>query len=361
MRDLIDSAVDMIRVSPKQDQEHPFFDRKTGYWFRGVAILMVIVSHYAEWWSWFTPLTGKAEELRLALTGLGVFGVNIFFFFSGYGLTKAAGDGRIGARFILRRIRSVYLPYVVIVGVIWILSDGFGAFSGEDAAGKLLRFLSGYEYWFMAVLFLFYIGFIILWAAFTDRHLRVLFFWIYAAVIIKLLFDRQMQPFWYVSDLAFPLGITAAAYEPPVRRLVAQIKMRGVFGAAGRLLFVAAAIAFTVWHESYMDQSGMTPEQILWLQMLVTVVWTLQIACIASLIPWHGPVLAGLGRDSLYLYLVHTYIFMRCVNGLGCSMPMRFAIAFAVTVIVAALCRMAVAGLTKLPAFVYRHVGNKGG
>lgn len=344
----------MTKISPVAPV---LFDKKTGYWFRGIAIIMVILSHYAEWWSWFTPLTGKAEEFRLALAGLGVFGVNIFFFFSGYGLTKAAGDDRIGVQFIVRRIQSVYLPYFVIVGSIQVLSGGFGPLAGEEAAGKILRFLSGYEYWFMAVLFMFYIGFIILWAAFTNRHLRVVLFWLYAAVIINMLFNRQMQSFWYVSNLAFPLGITVAAYESDICR----IRMRRAIYNAVRILFIPLALVFVVWHESYMDKSSMTPEQILWLQMLVTVVWTLQLACIASLIPWHDPVLAGLGRDSLYLYLVHTYIFMRCVNGLGCSIPMRFAAAFAVTVIVAALCRMAVAGLTKLPAFVYRHAGNKGG
>ena len=121
----------MTKISPVAPV---LFDKKTGYWFRGIAIIMVILSHYAEWWSWFTPLTGKAEEFRLALAGLGVFGVNIFFFFSGYGLTKAAGDDRIGVQFIVRRIQSVYLPYFVIVGSIQVLSGGFGPLAGEEAA-----------------------------------------------------------------------------------------------------------------------------------------------------------------------------------------------------------------------------------
>jgi len=55
--------------------------KKETDWFRGIAVIMVVVSHYAEWWSWFAPMEGNAEIFRLALTKLGVYGVDIFFLF----------------------------------------------------------------------------------------------------------------------------------------------------------------------------------------------------------------------------------------------------------------------------------------
>lgn len=308
------------------------FDRQIGYWFRGIAIIMVILSHYAEWWSWFLPTEGAAEEFRLTLTKLGVYGVNIFFLFSGYGLTKAAEGKRIDGHFILRRMQSVYLPYLIIVGIIDMLSGGFSSFS------DFVKFLYGGDYWFMVILFLFYIGFMLIWAVVKNKHLRFLLFLAYTFALVKALFDREMQSFWYVSNLAFVLGIIMGTYEKDCIRIPSVVKA----------LVIPLCLAFTIYYELYMDKAGMTPEQILNLQMVNTVLWTIQIACIAALIPWHDRIFARLGRCSLYLYLLHTYIFMQCVNFLQCDVPLRIAIAAAVTVVTAIVCELLVTSLFKL-------------
>ena len=54
---------------------------------RGIGILMVIASHYAEWYGDVL----QNETLQYALTRLGCYGVDIFFLVSGYGLVKSAG------------------------------------------------------------------------------------------------------------------------------------------------------------------------------------------------------------------------------------------------------------------------------
>lgn len=308
------------------------FDRQTGYWFRGVAIVMVIASHYAEWWAWFFAVEGKAEDFRLALSKLGVYGVNIFFLFSGYGLTKAAEHKGIDGSFVSRRIQSVYIPYLVIIGIIQILSGGFASFS--DFVG----FLYGKDYWFMVVIFLFYIGFILIWQVLKNPHLRILFFLLYTFAVIQVLYDKNMQSFWYVSNMAFALGIVMGTYETGLRRVP----------LLARILLIPLFLVFTIYYELYMDRSGMAPEQILRLQMVNTVLWTTQIACIASLITWHEPVFIALGKRSLPLYLVHTFIFMRCVNALNCSIPLRYVIAAVATVIAAVLCEWLITGLIKL-------------
>ncbi|MDE7131435.1 MAG: hypothetical protein K2O65_06515, partial [Lachnospiraceae bacterium] len=53
-------------------------------WFRGIAAFMVVVSHYGNWINILVSLEGNEETFRLALTKLGVYGVDIFFLFSGY-------------------------------------------------------------------------------------------------------------------------------------------------------------------------------------------------------------------------------------------------------------------------------------
>ena len=39
-------------------------------WFRGIAAVMVVLSHYGEWISILTSLEGNAETFRFALTKL---------------------------------------------------------------------------------------------------------------------------------------------------------------------------------------------------------------------------------------------------------------------------------------------------
>lgn len=315
-----------------ESETKSLFNRQTGYWFRGIAIVMVILSHYAEWWLWFSPNAGDAEKFLLPFTKLGVYGVNIFFFFSGYGLTKAAEYKQIDRSFILRRVQSVYLPYLMIAGVIQILSGGFGSFS------EVGKFLYGHDYWFMVVLFLFYIGFILIWAVLKNRHLRALFFLLYTTAIIKVLFDKDMQSFWYVSNLAFPLGILVGTYETGCRRALSKAKIP----------LIPVLLAFVVYYELYMNKTGVTPERILCLQMTNTVLWTMQIACIAALIPWRDRLFTGLGKCSLYLYLLHTYIFMSCVNYFPYSFSVRVLISALITVAMAVFCNLLMAGLVKL-------------
>ena len=314
-----------------ESESKTLFDRQTGYWFRGLAIIMVIASHYAEWWTWFFAAEGQAEDFRLALSKLGVYGVNIFFLFSGYGLTKAAEHKEIDGSFILRRIQAVYLPYLVIVGIIQLLSGGFGSFSG------FVRFLYGNDYWFMVVIFLFYIGFILIWQVLKNPHLRILLFLLYTLAVIQVLYDKNMQSFWYVSNLAFVLGIILGTYENGCRRVP----------LLARIILIPLLLAFTIYYELYMDKTGMTPEQILNMQMINTVLWTTQIACIASLIPWHERILIELGKRSLHLYLVHTFVFMQCVNALSCGISLRYVISVVATVIAAVLFELLITGVMK--------------
>ena len=328
-----------------KSESKTLFDRQTGYWFRGIAIVLVIASHYAEWWAWFLYTEGKAEDFRLALSKLGVYGVNIFFLFSGYGLTKAAEHKEIDGSFISRRIQAVYIPYLVIIGIIQMLSGGFDSFSG------FVRFLCGHDYWFMVVIFLFYIGFILIWQVQKNPHMRTLIFLLYTFAIIQVLYDKNMQSFWYVSNLAFALGIALGTYETGCSRVPLPV----------RILLIPILLAFTVYYELYMDKTGMTPEQILNLQMVNTVLWTTQIACIASLIPWHEHIFGALGKRSLHLYLVHTFIFMKCVNAFDCDIKLRYIIAAVTTIISAVLCELLITNLIRKVSdrFKKRAIENK--
>ena len=146
-----------------------------------------------------------------------------------------------------------------------------------------------------------------------------------------------MQSFWYVSNLAFVLGIVLGTYEKGCCKIP----------LLARIFLIPLLLVFTIYYELYLDKSVMTPEQVLSIQNINTVLWTTQIACIASLIPWHERIFIELGKRSLHLYLLHTFVFMKCVNTLNCSMPLRYVFAAAVTVIAAVLFELLITGANR--------------
>lgn len=312
----------------------PLFSKRASAWFRGLAILMVIVSHYAEWWAWFTPSQGNMELLRQAFTKLGEYGVAIFFLFSGYGLSKSIGSNRMNRNFIGKRIMSAYLPYLLVVGVIELLSDGF------DSVDDVWDYLSGHDYWFMAVLFSFYLAFIVIWAVTVNTHLRTFLFVLFTAVYSFLLFRNGKQGFWYVSNPAFPIGVMLAAYEGSLKKLIHHAR---IF-----LLPLCTVAMFTIAHAGLFPQilASLTDAQKILSQIIAIFLWTVLIILTASGWKTYDPVLRRLGKDSLYLYLTHTFLFMRCVNHFTCAFWARFLISAVLTITVSLLSSLLINALS---------------
>ncbi len=304
-------------------------------WFRGMAAVMVVLSHYAEWWTWFTPTEGNAEMFRLALSKLGPYGVDIFFLFSGYAMVKSLGQERMHPQFIWKRIKNVYIPYFLVVGAIELLSGGF------TSLHDFWKFVSGEDYWYMFVLFIFYIGFIVVYTIMGGKGPRCTVFCIFTYVFSYALYEAGKQDFWFVSNIAFAIGVAAAEYEEPLRKAADR--------AGGIMIAVLAAGMFFVVR-SGLDENvavGREAEQLLRMEIGAAVIWTLLVLLLVSKLRIKEKVVAFLGKCSLYIYLTHTYIFMWCVNAVEWSFALRFLTSAAITVVVSALCYLLIGQVAK--------------
>lgn len=298
-------------------------------WWRGIAVVMVVASHYAEWWSWFTPTEGNAELFRVALTRLGVYGVDLFFLFSGYAMVKSLGAKRMTPAFVWKRLKNVYIPYFVVVGAIELLSGGF------TSVQDFLLFASGYDYWYMFVLFIFYIGFMLLWALIGKREIRVILFAVFTWIFSFILYDKGMSDFWYVSNIAFLLGVVFGEYDQPVKKAAQKAAIPAAAVLAVLMVFVVRTGLGL--NDALADK---TPEQVIRLQIAATVVWTLLIFCLAVKCRIYGKIFGLIGKCSLYIYLTHTFLFMRCVNSLeDIDYSMRFFLSAVLTVAVSLFCQ----------------------
>lgn len=292
------------------------FSRKAGNWLKGLAILMVLLSHLAEWWSWFETTEGTAEIFRLGCTKMGPYGVAVFLLFSGYGLTKSAGDERIGIRFLLRRLTGVYIPYLILVVLIEVLSDGLHTMQ------DVWDILSGHDFWYMTVLFLFYLAFALLWLIFQNRHIRAVGIVAFAVLLSYRLYVMGEQDFWYLSNFAFALGSLFALYEPQLKRIPA--------GAVWSITAVfAVAVLYAVYSGLFVEQNWENPESRIFSELAAVFSFTMLTACFAVNWKWYDPVLQFLGKYSLYFYILHTFIFMWVVNHTAYGTGVRFALAIA--------------------------------
>lgn len=307
-------------------------------WFRGIAAIMIVLSHYAEWWIWFTPTEGYAEILRVSLNKMGIYGVDIFFLLSGYAMVKSFGRERKCRTFIKRRVENVYIPYLIVVGSIELLEGGF------ESLQAFLSFGCGYDYWYMFVLFMFYIGFVIIWAIIGSREVRVIIFALFTFVFSYILYNKGMQEFWYVSNITFALGAIVGEYEEHVKQMVNKVGRFAIFILSAGMIYVIYTGVFGNVSASIESEAGR-----IWEEIGATLVWTVLVLIVAAKWKFCDKAIIALGKSSLYVYLTHTYIFMKCINYFEYSFALRFLISAVITVAFSVLCNLIITGLHKLP------------
>lgn len=292
------------------------YSRQASTWFKGLGIIMIILSHFAEWWSWFFTEEGNRELVRDGMSRLGPYGVAIFFLFSGYGLVKSAGDKRIDWRFVLKRIVSVYIPYLVIISAIKLLSGGFGIEDARDFG----KFLYGDDFWYMTVLFSFYLAFMAIWFMVTNRHVRAVLLCVFTYWYSNHLYVTGEQDFWYISNIAFAIGVLLALYEPYVK--IAMDKV----GIVLAIVFGAGSY-WVVYKTLYTKQVWATPLEEIQSSIIAVTIFTLFVASLAAVWKWYDPILPVFGSYSLYFYLTHTFLYMWAVNNIDEDMKRRILIA----------------------------------
>lgn len=319
------------------------FSKKASTWFRGIAAIMVILSHFAEWWSWFYVEEGISELIRYGISRFGPYGVAIFLLFSGYGLAKTAGEKRIGGLFIAKRVLGVYIPYLVMVILIEVLSGGF------ETVDDFVQILYGQNFWYMTVMFSLYIAFLCIWLVLSNCHVRALLMTAFTVWYSNYLYRVGEYDFWYISNIAFAIGVLLALYEPFVKKITDK---------AGIVLAMVFAIgsAGVVYSALFMEHSGTEPIEEIWSRIIAVVIFVMFVVFLASVWKWYDPLLCFFGKYSLYLYLSHTFLFMWAINYFEYEMSVNFCIAGAVIlvvsiiigVIISKVCDLFISKLTKL-------------
>lgn len=257
--------------------------RDTSIMIRGVAALLVIIAHYSQWYATATD----AGIVCMLLTKLGRYGVSIFFAVSGYGLLCSAERG-IDRDFLKRRVLSVYLPYVLIFGIINFLEEG--SWKIKD----IILWLCGLKAWFIFVIMLFYFIFYFGYKYCKHKMLSIV---IGVFTVSSLLSYCTKDDVWYASNISFVVGMFIKLYEDKIAEfskfIFTGISMGGFIGNA--LIYMMA----------------MNQNQIIYIffKILASALWATLI--LGILIQFKIRKVQGLeviGSVSLECYLLHGFI-----------------------------------------------------
>ena len=267
--------------------------KETSTILRGVAILIVIASHYTEWMG---PENAVHPALAHAISTWGPFGVDAFMLLSGYGLYKSADKNGISLDFVWRRLAACYIPYLIVATTLAIITHEFQPTNLQ----WVCAYVTAQDYWFISVLMVMYISFMLSFRIFKKLRLPVLSIMV-IGYSVWLYLNGHMD-FWTLSNAAFLLGVYAAAAEKHYPALK-SLKGRILILAAGMIGSVACY--FWMQHMGGSGREGAYAAELV-LNLFLTLVWL----GIASFFPPFKPLLFGiLGKHTIFIYLTHAILY----------------------------------------------------
>ncbi len=214
-----------------------FIDRDNAYGLRGVAMLMIIMSHTLNGY----PGT-HLPALHIELWG--GMGTAVFFLFSGYGLTLSLMQrGRVDAGYVRAKARRLIVPWLVywVVEVAVLLIFNRGQLSWHLLTEALtLRLHPDVENWFFKVIIATYAVELLLFRCRMSNGARVVATVVLAAGYVALARVCGLGHWWYNTILCFPLGALMAYRRDALRHIPAAV-------VSGTALVVMLATGL-LWH-----------------------------------------------------------------------------------------------------------------
>lgn len=219
----------------------------------------------------------------------GGYGVLVFFFISGYGLTKSVYIRRIYWR---ARIKKVIFPSVCLLLLFSIMIQ---AVDGNVNPISIVKNLLG-SAWFIDVIVLEYIFYSVVHRI-TNEHLQLAVI-ILMNVILAYLFELiGLDERWYNAMLLFPTGIFMARYEKEIIPIISK----RIIGITSFMIFVILGVLASILKGMMVAALFKT---IAGIGLAVAICSLLYKVCI------HSSVLEYIGTRSLYYYIIHAELII---------------------------------------------------
>lgn len=295
---------------PREWQEEPFSLDKSKC-IQGFCAIAIILHHMSQTISFSG---GDPKSLGIMLNA-GVLFVGIFFFFSGYGLTKSLLTKKDYLKgFLKKRLPAVIIPFFTCV-LFFVLT---GVMMGRKfSLVELLEIFTGVflinsHMWYIVEIVILYIAFFLIFRYIKDELKAFITMTLFAVGLVVLGVFAGHGGFWFQGEwwfnttLLFIVGLYFAKFEEEILEFA---RKRYIV-----LLLVCAALFTGFWFlNSYaLDNISyyvgpMQSFECLGAQLPMVVLFVALVLLLMMKIKFTNPVLKFLGSISLEIYLIHNF------------------------------------------------------
>ena len=218
----------------KSSYHTEYLSLQSGNMLRGLFALVVVFHHLAQ-------RTTEGFLFHL-FTHVGYLAVAVFFFFSGYGLQKKyITDETYSHQFLLRRLPSVLIPYIIMNFIYWLANAVNGTFYSLTDVLQTLGNGSPLvaNSWYIICILFFYVVFYCLMRI-CKRH----YIWMIAGAClynlswIIICHSLSYGTWWYKSSHLLVVGMIWATWDKKITEIIQKYYIIFTFIAWAAFLFL---------------------------------------------------------------------------------------------------------------------------
>ena len=290
----------VVAALPNIFKDGILFERVNTDAIRGIAILMILLSHIMQYTGNTISIIGGG--ITRAIVGcFGGIGVAVFFFLSGYGnylsLNKLHSCKDVMCKTISRIIRLIVIFIVsfFVVGAIRIIMTyvfQVDSITIEELAKSMITLcMAGTSTWYLKIQILFYICAAIAFIAAPTKY-RNWIIVLLAGGYVLIARHLGLQDFWWKTAMCFSAGSICAENISGIGQIVAKHKIV-VFVTL--LMLTGCAYLWVLKDGNY----RLVP------QLLSFVIFSLAIPVLCSVLQLGWKPFVIMGKASLPIYLIH--------------------------------------------------------
>lgn len=302
-----------VKMRGRSEIKTPLLSLKESNIFKGIAAWMVIFTHYTTYLS--------REGVNLGIVSpfmrLGSLGVGIFFFLSGYGLSVTSRKKeKLGLAFLKKRFINVYVPYVIMQVIAYVLLGK--SYTGIELVLYVLGIIE--PKWFVIIILLMYLCFWGIDYIGLNRYRERISF-IFSIALSVILYILGFEEYWYATNILFVVGLLVGKYE---KKVADFINLH--YGICVMFSIISFGTSIGVYSFGTTDLAvlGKTAASIFLVFICVEIVIKLKL---------NSAIMQWCGKMSLYLYLVHSTIYVFLFRNWNLFLPLKTIVFFLVVIL----------------------------
>lgn len=286
-------------IKPLSSTNTNYLSVLNGCSYRGLFALVVIFHHLAQ--------QTESGMFFHQFTKVGYLAVAVFFFLSGYGLQLSHMNSETyQKRFLLRRLPTILIPYIIVTLLYWIINGIQGKF--YTLKEIFVAIINGYPIvdssWYVITILIFYVIYWLLMVLCKKHYLLMIlggciWYIVYSIFCIKM----QYGDWWYNSAHLLIVGMFWATYEKRIIQII-----QNHYFMVTMIIWVVFAVLFCK-HDIIISLLTIKRAELI-LSIITAVFFTLSFILFSLKFQIGNKVLDFLGKISFEMYLIHG-IFIR--------------------------------------------------